>query len=99
MPVHPREALLGAQAGAVVLPVCDHYSGVEARMKKSLTLQAEMAEEFGISGAALSRMLALSILGPPKPQLRQRARLGASNVWYDPLEMRAWWRRKVEAEK
>lgn len=45
--VHPREALLGAQAGAVVLPVCDHYSGVEARMRKSLQLQAEMTEEFG----------------------------------------------------
>ena len=39
--------LLGAQAGAIVLPVCDHYSGVEARMKKSLALQAEMAQEFG----------------------------------------------------
>ncbi|MDB5732033.1 MAG: aldolase [Variovorax sp.] len=39
--------LLGAQAGAVVLPVCDHYSGVEARMRKSLALQAEMAAEFG----------------------------------------------------
>lgn len=45
--VHPAEVLLGAQAGAVTLPVCDHYSGVEARMKKSLALQAEMAEEFG----------------------------------------------------
>ncbi|QHJ00674.1 CoA ester lyase [Xylophilus rhododendri] len=45
--LHPRQALLGAQAGAVVLPVCDHYSGVEARMKKSLQLQAEMTEEFG----------------------------------------------------
>ncbi|MGJ7490463.1 HpcH/HpaI aldolase/citrate lyase family protein [Variovorax sp. ZT4R33] len=44
---HPRDVLLGAQAGAIVLPVCDHYSGVEARMKKSLALQAEMAEEFG----------------------------------------------------
>ncbi len=44
---HPRDVLLGAQAGAVSLPVCDHYSGVEARMKKSLALQAEMAEEFG----------------------------------------------------
>jgi citrate lyase subunit beta/citryl-CoA lyase len=44
---HPREVLLGAQAGAVVLPVCDHYSGVEARMRKSLALQAEMAAEFG----------------------------------------------------
>ena len=44
---HPRDVLLGAQAGAVALPVCDHYSGVEARMRKSLALQAEMAEEFG----------------------------------------------------
>ena len=44
---HPREVLLGAQAGAVSLPVCDHYSGVEARMRKSLQLQAEMLQEFG----------------------------------------------------
>ncbi len=44
---HPAEVLLGAQAGAVSLPVCDHYSGVEVRMRKSLALQAEMAEEFG----------------------------------------------------
>jgi len=44
---HPREVLQGAQAGAVTLPVCDHYSGVETRMRKSLQLQAEMAEEFG----------------------------------------------------
>ena len=44
---HPRDILLGAQAGAVALPVCDHYSGVEARMRKSLQLQAEMTEEFG----------------------------------------------------
>ena len=46
-PQHPRDVLLGAQAGAVLLPVCDHYSGVEARMRKSLQLQAEMTEEFG----------------------------------------------------
>ena len=39
--------LLGSQAAAVLLPVCDHYSGVEARMRKSLQLQAEMTEEFG----------------------------------------------------
>ena len=44
---HPREVLLGAQAAAQVLPVCDHYSGVENRMRKSLQLQAEMIEEFG----------------------------------------------------
>ena len=45
--LHPRHILLGAQAGAFALPVCDHYSGVEARMKKSLALQAETTEEFG----------------------------------------------------
>jgi citrate lyase subunit beta/citryl-CoA lyase len=45
--IHPRHILQGAQAGAFALPVCDHYSGVEARMKKSLALQAEMTEEFG----------------------------------------------------
>ena len=45
--IHPAQVLLGAQAGAVALPVCDHYSGVEERMRKSLALQAEMAQEFG----------------------------------------------------
>lgn len=46
-PPHPRDVLLGAQAQTGFLPVCDHYSGVEARMRKSLQLQAEMAQEFG----------------------------------------------------
>ncbi len=45
--MHPRLVLLGAQARTGFLPVCDHYSGVEARMRKSLQLQAEMAAEFG----------------------------------------------------
>ena len=44
---HPRDILLGAQAATGSLPVCDHFSGVEARMRKSLQLQAEMMEEFG----------------------------------------------------
>ncbi len=46
--IHPREVLLGAQGAASLLPVCDHYSGVEARMVKSLQLQAEMLQEFGV---------------------------------------------------
>src|SRR5881409_3702968 len=45
--MHPKDLLLGAQARAGTLPVCDHYSGVEARMRKSLQLQEEMTEEFG----------------------------------------------------
>jgi citrate lyase subunit beta/citryl-CoA lyase len=44
---HPRDVLLGAQASGISLPVCDHYSGVEVRMRKSLQLQAEMTQEFG----------------------------------------------------
>jgi citrate lyase subunit beta / citryl-CoA lyase len=44
---HPRDILLGAQAAMGLLPVCDHYSGVELRMRKSLQLQAEMTQEFG----------------------------------------------------
>jgi citrate lyase subunit beta/citryl-CoA lyase len=45
--MHPRDILLGAQARTGALPVCDHYSGVEARMRKSLALQAELTQEFG----------------------------------------------------
>jgi citrate lyase subunit beta/citryl-CoA lyase len=44
--LHPREILLGAQAATGFLPVCNHYSGVEARMRKSLQLQADMLDEF-----------------------------------------------------
>ena len=44
---HPRDILLGAQARTSTLPVCDHYSGVEARMRKSLALQQELMQEFG----------------------------------------------------
>ena len=44
---HPRDILLGAQATAQMLPVCDHYSGVEVRMRKSLELQAQTLQEFG----------------------------------------------------
>jgi citrate lyase subunit beta / citryl-CoA lyase len=44
---HPRDVLLEAQGAADALPVCDHYCGVEARMRKSLALQAELSEEFG----------------------------------------------------
>lgn len=43
----PRDVLLGAQAASSLLPVCDHYCGVEARMRKSLQLQRELMQEFG----------------------------------------------------
>lgn len=45
--MHPRHVLLGAQAASAALPVCDHYSGVEVRMRKSLALQREFIERHG----------------------------------------------------
>lgn len=45
--LHPRQALLDAGEQAPELPVCDHYAGVEARMRKSLALQAELGEAHG----------------------------------------------------
>ncbi len=46
--MHPNEVLIGAQAGAVFLPACDHYCGVPARMEKSLALQRELMAELGV---------------------------------------------------
>nr|WP_250208028.1 aldolase/citrate lyase family protein [Curvibacter sp. CHRR-16] len=40
--------MLQAQGGSHVLPVCDHYSGVPARMEKSLQLQAQWAARMGV---------------------------------------------------
>ncbi len=45
--IHPRHALFGTEAPGPQLPVCDHYAGVESRMRKSLALQAEMAHDSG----------------------------------------------------
>jgi citrate lyase subunit beta/citryl-CoA lyase len=43
--IHPRHALFGSDKAAPLLPVCDHYAGVEARMRKSLALQADMGHQ------------------------------------------------------
>jgi citrate lyase subunit beta / citryl-CoA lyase len=48
--LHPRQALFDpGEPAASPLPVCDHYSGVEARMRKSLQLQAEMGPVFDVT--------------------------------------------------
>lgn len=48
--VHPRDALFEPEeASPPALPVCDHYSGVEPRMRKSLELQAEMGPVFDVT--------------------------------------------------
>jgi citrate lyase subunit beta/citryl-CoA lyase len=46
----PRQALFDPdEVPAITLPVCDHYSGVEVRMRKSLALQAEMGPVFDVT--------------------------------------------------
>ena len=45
----PREALFEDGQAARALPVCDHYSGVEPRMRKSLELQAELGPVFDVT--------------------------------------------------
>ena len=47
--VHPRLALFGAEETVTPLPVCDHYAGVEVRMRKSLELQADMGPVFDVT--------------------------------------------------
>jgi citrate lyase subunit beta / citryl-CoA lyase len=47
--VHPRDALFETGEAFRLLPVCDHYSGVEARMRKSLELQAELGPVFDVT--------------------------------------------------
>lgn len=49
MPLHPRQALFDARESVPSLPVCDHYCGVEARMRKSLQLQAELGPVFDVT--------------------------------------------------
>jgi citrate lyase subunit beta / citryl-CoA lyase len=47
---HPRRALFDADEPAPpALPVCDHYAGVEARMRKSLQLQGELGPVFDVT--------------------------------------------------
>ena len=48
-PRHPRDVLFEEGDPAAVLPVCDHYSGVEARMRKSLALQAALGPVFDVT--------------------------------------------------
>ncbi|MCV2371224.1 HpcH/HpaI aldolase/citrate lyase family protein [Roseateles oligotrophus] len=47
--LHPKQALFEDGDVATALPVVDHYCGIEARMSKSLELQAQMGPVFDIT--------------------------------------------------
>lgn len=72
-PLHPLQALFGAHERAPGLPVCDHYAGVEARMKKALALQAEMAEAAGANTALFDVTLDLEDGAPVGGELEHAA--------------------------
>ena len=47
---HPRDALFDpGEPAPAPIPVCDHYAGIEARMRKSLALQAELGPVFDVT--------------------------------------------------
>src|SRR5438477_11694884 len=46
---HPRDVLFDDGDPTTSLPVCDHYAGVEARMRKSLELQGELGPVFDVT--------------------------------------------------
>ena len=81
---HPRLALFEEGDAATLLPVVDHYCGVEARMRKSLALQAEMGPVFDITldcedgapvGGELEHVLLVNeVLNDP---LNRHGRVGA----------------------
>ncbi|MBN8486690.1 MAG: CoA ester lyase [Burkholderiales bacterium] len=48
-PRHPAEVLFEEGDAVPEIPVCDHYCGVEARMRKSLQLQAELGPVFDVT--------------------------------------------------
>ena len=48
-PLHPSAALFEAGDLPTPLPVCDHYCGVEALMRKSLALQVELGPVFDVT--------------------------------------------------
>jgi len=46
---HPQDVLFEDGDTTTELPVCDHYCGVEARMRKSLELQGELGPVFDVT--------------------------------------------------
>jgi citrate lyase subunit beta/citryl-CoA lyase len=84
MPIHPSDALFETGDAPPALPVCDHYCGVEARMRKSLALQAELGPVFDVTldcedGAAVGGEVEQAHLAAElinSPQLNRHGRVG-----------------------
>ena len=57
---------------------------------KPLRTFREMAEEFGVRESTLRGLL--SRRNGPKPELTSVSSRSVRNSWYDPAEMRRWWK-------
>ena len=66
-----------------------HYNGPS---RPPLRTATEMAQEFGLSLAQLSRRMTLSG-DAPMPVMKHTGSPKARNTWYNPAEMREWWKR------
>lgn len=70
----------------------DYLRYTNKQKRKPLRTAQEMADEFGITLASLRGHMSRS--NSPKPIMRHIAyRTRKCNSWYDPDEMRSWWRR------
>jgi hypothetical protein len=52
----------------------------------------EMADEFGLKIGQLRYHMANSEHSPPQPKIRSHSSLSVTNNYYNPSEMRAWWK-------
>ena len=58
-----------------------------------LRTATELAEELGVARAAMVRQMNAD---PTGPRARVDHKGTAANAWYDPSEVRAWWRKRKE---
>lgn len=99
-PVHPSEILFEGEEAPPFLPVCDHYAGQEALIRKSLALQAQMGPVFDVTadcedGADVGRELQhATMIGELLASTENRFdRMGVrihdpgSRVWHAELEL------------
>lgn len=65
------------------------------RRKPLRTLQ-ELADEFGISAMSLGNRLRHDKDGP-KPRFNSKNSLGPLQTWYDPQQVREWYKQRYKA--
>jgi hypothetical protein len=65
--------------------------------RKPLRTISELADELGVTVRTLTATF--SHHDGPKPKFRTGAKTATTNTWYDPGEVRAWWRNHNKEQK